>query len=154
MSRKENIGFSLVMVILSAVGVVYSYLKIEPTNLPIHPFVFPTCVIALILLLSLIRLVGALQMPKDNSPGIALQIPKKSLITMGLIGLYAVAYKPVGYVISTFLFLMIEIMVLIPDKKKWKLPLVVALVGSVGIYLLFTQAFNVMLPEGLLYFMY
>lgn len=155
MSRKENIGFSVLLLVASGLGFLYSASQIKPTNLPIHHMLFPAIILGCITALSLIRLILALRSPKHEGEKaiIALKIAPKSLITMGLIGLYAFCCRPLGFVVTTFLYLTIQMLVLWPKGRKncW-LILIISTVCAVGLYYIFSRFLNVMLPTGILYF--
>ncbi|MGE4405010.1 tripartite tricarboxylate transporter TctB family protein [Pseudomonas sp.] len=80
--------------------------------------------------------------------------PKTVLKTLGLILLYVVLLGPVGFPIMTTLYLYLQFIVLTPADRKPRHLLYagIALVTSVIIYLLFREAFDLLLPAGLLNF--
>ncbi len=59
--------------------------------------------------------------------------------------LYAVLFKVIGYVLSTFLFLTVELWLF--NGAKWKINLIVAISFSLFIYLMFSKALGVYLPQ-------
>ncbi len=81
--------------------------------------------------------------------------PATVLKTLGLILLYVVLLGPVGFPIMTTLYLYLQFIVLTPvDRKIRHLPYAgIALVTSIVIYLLFREAFDLLLPAGLLNFL-
>jgi len=60
--------------------------------------------------------------------------------------LYALLFKPLGYVLSTFIFLQLELF-LFNGAAKWKINTVVSLTFSLFIYLLFAKTLGVYLPQ-------
>jgi len=80
--------------------------------------------------------------------------PLTVLKTLGLILLYVVLLGPVGFPIMTALYLYLQFIVLTPaDHKVRHLPYAaIAVVTSAVIYLLFREAFDLLLPAGLLNF--
>ena len=60
---------------------------------------------------------------------------------------YALTLQTVGYMIGTFLFLLIVLK--IAGVKGWVKPLIIAAVCAVAFYLIFKMALGVMLPGGL-----
>lgn len=76
-------------------------------------------------------------------------VPLKKLIVMILFFIgYAVAFIPLGYVLSTVIF--IGIVVTVIDREKWKRNILFALGFATVVYLSFTQLLGVQLPSGLL----
>ncbi|MDK2799542.1 MAG: hypothetical protein PWQ70_1161 [Clostridiales bacterium] len=71
--------------------------------------------------------------------------------TIGLLLVYVSLLEKVGFMIMTAIYLFFQIYVL-ADKSQRKLPLfaVIAIVVSVGVYYLFVNAFDLMLPAGIL----
>ena len=78
--------------------------------------------------------------------------PLTVLKTLGLILIYVVLLGPVGFPIMTALYLYLQFIVLTPaDHKVRHLPYAaIAVVTSAVIYLLFREAFDLLLPAGLL----
>lgn len=74
--------------------------------------------------------------------------------TIGLIVGYVALLSSVGFPIMTVLYLMAQLYVLTPagQKPRWVLYATVAVVSAAGIYLLFRNAFDLMLPLGMLDF--
>ena len=80
--------------------------------------------------------------------------PLTVLKTLGLILIYVVLLGPVGFPIMTALYLYLQFIVLTPvDHKVRHVPYAaIAAVTSAVIYLLFREAFDLLLPAGLLNF--
>lgn len=80
--------------------------------------------------------------------------PLTVLKTLGLILIYVVLLGPVGFPVMTTLYLYLQFIVLTPvDHKVRHLPYAaIAVVTSAVIYLLFREAFDLLLPAGLLNF--
>lgn len=77
---------------------------------------------------------------------------KTVVCTFALIALYILFYSSVGFIITTFLFLFLEMNILTPGyvKKNQIVYLIISLLFSVGIYYLFYFGFSIFLPGGLL----
>jgi putative tricarboxylic transport membrane protein len=75
---------------------------------------------------------------------------KKVVFTIGLIIAYVVALRPLGFLVTSVLYLFFQILVLGGAAKKRRLLpyAVVSLIMSFGIYFLFTDVFTVFLPKG------
>lgn len=74
------------------------------------------------------------------------------LKTLGLIVAYAALMEPVGFPIMTIVYLFAQFIVLTPANKKISYPMyaAIAVTTSVVVYLTFRQAFDMILPVGLL----
>lgn len=82
---------------------------------------------------------------KESEP----PVPLKKLLIMILLFIgYAVAFIPLGYLLSTAIF--IGIVVTVIDRAKWKRNILFAVGFAVVVYLSFTQLLGVQLPAGLL----
>ena len=67
---------------------------------------------------------------------------------LALLVLYLVLIEPLGYVIDTFLLCVFYLALF--RCKKWYYYAVTPLVASLGVYMLFTRVFLVILPRGIL----
>ena len=65
---------------------------------------------------------------------------------------YGLAFEPLGYPLATFLMFMSGIFVL--DRKHLKRDLIIAIIASLGIYMLFRFVLRVNLPAGILSFLF
>ncbi len=72
--------------------------------------------------------------------------------TLGLIVAYAAFLEPVGFPVMTVVYLFLQFIVLTPRDKKISYPMygVIAVMTSAIVYLTFRQAFDMMLPVGLM----
>lgn len=72
-----------------------------------------------------------------------------SLLTILNLGAYVILFKPFGFILSSILFLVLQMWIL-SDKTNFK-PVkfvVISTLSTIAIYLLFVYAFNLMLPTG------
>lgn len=156
MTKKQHILSSIVFLLISGVVFFSCYTKLGETSLAIHPYMMPTLTSGLMTAMCILRLIVGLRMPPDDAEKAKkklIEVPVKSLITMGLVLVYALTMKSVGFILTTFVFMMVQMFVLKEGKKNWPLMLGISLVMSVGIYFLFTRVFNIMLPAGVLSFL-
>lgn len=76
------------------------------------------------------------------------------LETLGLIALYLFALKPVGFLLSTFVYLTAQMFILAPREKRGKkdiaLFVFLSAVTALAVYLVFVKVFYLMLPAGIL----
>jgi putative tricarboxylic transport membrane protein len=77
--------------------------------------------------------------------------PMSVLATIGLLILYVALLPTIGFLITTVVYLFLQ-MYLLADKKERKIPLflVTSVVTSVFVYFIFKSVFYLMLPAGIL----
>lgn len=73
---------------------------------------------------------------------------RRVLVTFGIFAAYIVAFIPVGYLLSTFAFLVA--MTTYVDRSKLPRNCIFAAVFSLAVYVLFNHGLQVQLPPGLL----
>lgn len=81
---------------------------------------------------------------------------KGGLMTVALIVTYALAFKPVGFLISTFAYLFLQMLVLCDvDKRKKNTPtmLIIAVIAPIVIYVFFMYVVGLPVPKGILSFL-
>ena len=110
---------------------------------------FPKVVAVAITGVSVIRLIMTLREPagerkKSNSD------LKGGWLTIVLIAAYVMAFQPVGFIISTIVYLFLQILVLVPkEKRSWPLTIIISVVAPLAIYGLFTYLISSPLPKCL-----
>lgn len=73
--------------------------------------------------------------------------------TFVLLALYVLLMKPVGFVLTTIVYLFLQALVLTPKGKiRIWFTAVLSIVLAIGIYLIFSRLLNVPLPAGILAF--
>lgn len=112
----------------------------------------PILLTVFIILIGILELGRGLQKPIKNNEKKEFDT-KTVILTFILIILYILLYSPLGFIVSTFLFLLLEMNVLTPNyaKKNQLLYIIISLVFSFGIYYLFYFGFTIFLPTGILY---
>ena len=97
------------------------------------------------------------ELPDDSAEEATPEIiePRTVLKTLGLILGYMALLGPVGFPIMTAVYLYLQFIVLTPLNHKVRHPTyaLIAVISSAVIYLLFREAFDLMLPAGLLNFL-
>lgn len=147
-------------------GTALAYLLITlklPTHSGIDAAFVPALLAGMLCLLAVIQLVSAFstpQAPADNLPQIDAEetstaIDVKTVVkTLALIVGYIALMNPVGFPIMTVVYLYLQFIVLTPHDHKVRhvTYALIALATSAVIYLLFREAFDLMLPAGLMNF--
>ena len=143
-------------------GIAYTVLTLNlpeaAIGRPNAPKAFPLALGVLMILLSVALLVQQImKVRSDSAAGITTkeraqgrkpldQHTKQIMITVANGVLYGMLFSEIGYVLSTLVFLGIELF-LFNGKKKWKTVLIVSLVFSLFIYILFNKLLGVYLPR-------
>lgn len=91
------------------------------------------------------------EVPQEEKPREIIE-PKTVLLTLGLILGYMALLGSVGFPIMTVIYLYLQFLVLTPvtQKPRHVAYLLTAVISSAVIFLLFREAFDLMLPAGLL----
>ncbi len=116
-----------------------------------EPKIFPMMLGTALILLSLALLIKEVKALKTKTSGNN-KLPlykeagfRKILLTCFFSGIYALIFDKAGYVISTVLFLEVELL-LFNGGKNWKVNTAVALLFSLFIYIIFSKLLGVYLP--------
>ena len=138
-----------------ALGIVYTAATVllpdASVGRPFEPKIFPFMLGILMIVLSLsmmIKEIAALrnaEKSNGNEPFYKEVGFKNILLTCGFSVLYALLFDKLGYVLSTVLFLELELM-LFKSLKNWKTNTIVAFVFSLFIYIVFSKVLGVYLP--------
>ncbi len=141
-----------IIMLLCGLGYGIMVLKIPGTKSQLFDSRFvPSLISVLILIVGILQTGRGLIAPKEKIE--KKEFDKKTVIcTFALIALYILFYSSAGFIITTFLFLFLEMNILTPGyvKKNQIVYLVISLFFSVGIYYLFYFGFSIFLPGGLL----
>ena len=107
-------------------------------------------------LLAVVHVAGGLKKEKkEHGDGEKGSISIRAAATMAILFAYALLVQTVGFIIMTAFYLMVQILLLLPEKslKSRKGILITAalsIVAPIFIYQLFYRAFSIFLPAGLL----
>ena len=150
-SKESQLGMLMLVI-----GVVYGImvLQIPGTKSQLFDSRFvPMLISVLVLLTGILQLGRGLMSPvKTEEKKEELFDTKTVICTFILIAAYILLYSSVGFIITTFVFLLLEMNILTPGyvNKNQIVYIVIALAFSVGIYYLFYYGFNIFLPGGIL----
>ncbi len=153
---EEPVSLSILPSLLFlALGIIYTtataLLPDASVGRPFEPKIFPLMLGVLLIILSLSLLIKELiSLREKKSSGDAepfYREPgfKKILLTCGFSVMYALLFDRLGYVLSTILFLELELM-LFNSLKNWKINTIVSVVFSLFIYIVFSKVLGVYLP--------
>lgn len=78
---------------------------------------------------------------------------KRVSVSFALILVYVFTMKPIGFIISTILYLPLQMLVLAPEDKRKKKDVItvsaVSIIFTLVVFLLFRYGFKIVLPSGL-----
>lgn len=109
----------------------------------VGPDIFPIGLGILLILLSMRLLYETFRYKPESGNGDAVQYRKFLVIFIGAV-LYAALLEPLGYVITTFAFLLLAFQTM--ERGKWIQSLVIAGAFSFGVYYLFAEFLGGSLP--------
>ncbi|WP_296230669.1 tripartite tricarboxylate transporter TctB family protein [uncultured Pseudomonas sp.] len=91
------------------------------------------------------------EVPTEEAPKTVIE-PKTVLLTLGLMLGYIALLGSIGFPIMTVVYLYLQFLILTPvsQKPKHLTYLLISVISSAVIFLLFREAFDLMLPAGLL----
>jgi len=148
--KKKNILTSVVFLAFGAFVYVQSLgIKHMMAN-DVGSAFFPKVISVAMIAVAIIRLVMSLREPETEKKGDQGNDPKGGLLTILLILAYVMAFNSVGFLISTAIYLFLQMLVLTPAEKR-KLPLLalISIVAPLFIYTLFVYIINTPLPKGI-----
>lgn len=152
-----DIIVGIVYVVLGIALIIAARMLPKSQVMDIGPDFMPTVVGTLILVLSIILLVQAVQELRknpDKEVGKDESDYKRVLLSLILALLYVFLLKPIGFIICTLVYLFCQIYVLAPDshrtKKDMIIYLIIDVVFTLIVYYLFRIGFKIVLPAGIL----
>jgi hypothetical protein len=151
MSRRIiDILAGLVFLIIG-IGMIYSTQGMKPI-IPndVGPAFLPNAIGACLIGLSVAKLVFALRSKEEKSVG-GMQLVGKGLITILITGIYVMVFRNLGFIISSIIYLLVQIPFLKQDEKvSIKAIVAISIVSPIVIYYIFVNLLNLMLPAGVL----
>ena len=156
MADKKRIEFFLGLIMLF-VGLAYLWATTAiPRKDSIDASFVPYVLGSLCSLLGVLQLLAAAKLKATSGPSDdSAQVDYATVVkTVGLIVGYVALLSIVGFPVMTVVYLLAQLYVLTPadQKPRWVLYATVAVVTAAGVYLLFRNAFDLMLPLGMLDF--
>ena len=150
--NKKEILSGVIFFLIAVALYAGSYAIVVTTNDAMGPQFFPRTVAVLMGLLAVVQVAGGLKKEKkEHGDGEKGGISIRAAILFA----YALLVQTVGFIIMTAFYLMVQILLLLPEKslKSRKGILITAalsIVAPIFIYQLFYRAFSIFLPAGLL----
>ena len=149
--NKKDILVAVLFIALGAFIYIQS-MGIEPLmNNDVGSGFFPKVVAIVIIAIAAAQLILTL---KDKDQDVVEKTTDKDMaggwITVILIGIYVLVYQSIGFLISTAVYLFLQILVLCPKEKR-NIPVfgLVSIITPVFIYTMFVYLINMPLPKGI-----
>lgn len=103
---------------------------------------------ALLLILNIIKEKDNKEIEDKDSKSINV---KGFLYTLGLLFIYILLLKPIGFIIMSIIYLFLQILLFSPkEKRNYMLFITISIVVPVAVNYLFINVFSLILPGGLL----
>ena len=154
--NKKEILSGVIFFLIAVALYAGSYAIVVTTNDAMGPQFFPRTVAVIMGLLAVVQVAGGLKKEKkeqgDEGTG---GFNARAAATIAILFAYALLVQTVGFIIMTALYLMAQILLLLPEKrlksrKGIVITAVVSVVTPIFIYEVFYRAFSIFLPTGLL----
>jgi putative tricarboxylic transport membrane protein len=147
-ARKPGELIFSILVVLASVYLLFSAYGISKFEALSAPGAIPMAATAVMVVTSLMVLYrSAISAPNRDRRFLREVLPARIAIVMGLILAYAIALKPLGFLPTSALFLILLIKLL--SRKSWGYCSGVGLLSLLGIYLIFRIVFTVLMPAGI-----
>ncbi len=147
--KKKGIITSVIFLVFSIVMVVFAR-QIKPMmQNDVGSGFFPTVIGVAMCAISVLRLVMAVREKEGEAKKSGDDI-KGGLETLILVGAYCIVFSSVGFIISTIVYLFLQILVLTPaEKRNIPITIAISLIAPFVIYAMFVYLINTPLPKGL-----
>lgn len=153
-----DIVISIFFMALSVVMIYAATLLPKSTVMEIGPDFMPTVVGIVTLILSTALLIISLKGLKSRVAEVEANPPaecdyKRMLISLVLILIYVFVLKPVGFIVTTLVYLPIQMYVLADAEHRTKkdviMLLIIDVVFTFAVFFLFRYGFKIVLPQGI-----
>ena len=153
-----DIVVSIFFMVLSAVMIYAATLLPKSTVMEIGPDFMPTVVGVVTFILSTALLTISLKGLKSRVAEAEANPPaecdyKRMLISLVLILIYVFALKPLGFIVTTLIYLPIQMYVLADAEHRGKKDIIMLLIIDVvftfAVFFLFRYGFKIVLPQGI-----
>ncbi|MCR4745695.1 MAG: tripartite tricarboxylate transporter TctB family protein [Lachnospiraceae bacterium] len=142
--------FSIVMILMAQ-------LLPKSKVMDIGPDFMPTVVGVIMLILSVILLIQSIRSFNSNVESLKDYKDesdyKRMIMSLILCLFYVYLLQPVGFIITTFVYLILQITVLAPDENRSKKDIIkysiISLIFTLAVFFLFRYGFVIVLPAGI-----
>lgn len=146
--RTKNISVSLAFIVFGVLYYIEALGIRKMMKNDIGSGVFPRIIAVAIILLAVANLIRTFVVKEEDSKKAGSDM-FGGWVTVLLLAAYVLLLEPVGFLLSTAVYLFLQILVLAPpDERNYLTIAIVSVVTPVVIYALFVYAINMPLPKG------
>ena len=154
-NKMKDISASIVLIVFSVFGYFYCVKHTLPQEGDIGSMYLPKIIFVCLLILSIIKLIGAINMKSRANVSSKTKIDKKifaqGIATIIATGIYCCFFNEIGFLASTFIYLVVQMGIFVPSvKENWKRILVVSVMTTVAVEVIFVELFEMIMPAGIL----
>ena len=147
--KKKELVTSVIFLAFSIVMIIFARQLQPMMQNDVGSGFFPTVIGVAMCAISVFRLILALR-EKETEAKKSGDDLKGGLETLVLIGAYCIVFNSLGFIISTIVYLFLQILILTPaEKRSFPVTIAISLIAPFAIYALFVYAINTPLPKGL-----
>lgn len=117
------------------------------------PAFYPQLMAILLGIVSITLIIRSVRSLKNNEHGEKVRInnPKKVIASMVATLIYVLILKTVGFLIATFIYLTVLILIMQPQKNKILISILVSFIMTGAVYFIFAVLFAASLPMGIFF---
>ncbi|MDY3280768.1 tripartite tricarboxylate transporter TctB family protein [Dysosmobacter sp.] len=150
--KKKNLVTSIVFLLFGVFVYVQSLGIKHMMKNDVGSAFFPKVISVAMIIFGVICLVQSLRAEEKESKKTDSD-KKGGWLTVLLIAGYVLIFEPVGFLISTMIYLFLQILVLTPaEKRKWPVIIAISVIAPLAIYTLFVYVISTPLTKGIFYF--
>lgn len=154
-----DIVVSIFFMVISAIIIIMAMQLPKSQVMDIGPDFMPIVISSISFILAAVLLVQSLRRFKRNAAELeGKTLPqydyKRVILSIILVLIYVVVMQPVGFIVSTLVYLILQMLVLAPEDKRSKKDIIVLVIISIvftlAVYFLFRYGFKILMPTGIL----
>ncbi len=134
----------IVIVIFAVIGFIYAKATSTPSTVGLASNTYPQFLFICLAICGVILVVTSLS--KDEEKAVIKTNWGSLLPIVGVLLVYVLIFDHVHFIVSSIIFTAAEMYLF--GEKRWKIIALVSIIAPVVMYLLFTQAFSIMLPSS------
>ena len=147
-SRLPGEGLFTILLAIASIFLTYKAFEISGFEALSAPGTFPMAVAAVMLVTSVLIAARTIGLPRSTVvTKVAEILPWRVLFMIVMIGLYAFAVQPIGFLPTSFVFLLVSIQVLKGGNILGNAA--IAALSLLLVYVVFRLIFSVLMPEGI-----
>lgn len=150
-----DLTVGIFFILISIAMILAAYALPASTVMEVGPDFMPLCIGYLTLILAVALTGLSLKTLKENK-GKTYEVDgekpdyKRVIISFALILVYVFVMKPIGFIVSTVVYLPLQMLTLAPDEgRKPVFLIIISVVFTFAVFFLFRYGFKIVLPAGI-----